>query len=367
MQQANLQVTTLTAVARDRWNTFVSTWPHFALMQTYEWGEFKEASGWRVTRVGIEQEGQLVAGAQLLIKPLPLHMASIAYIPRGPLLDWRDEAMASLLLDRLHEIARDQRATMLKIEPPMLRMSEAEKLLQSYGFSSSEHTNQPLCTMIVDITPDTDTILANMHKTTRYNIRYSARKGVKIREGDEADLPTVYRLLEATAERSGFPARAFDYYQQEWRALVQDGLVKLLLASYDDEVIAFRMPAAFGGKAATLHSGSLGAYFKLKPNDLLMWKSIEWAKEQECTSYDVWGITEEVGKLVSQGEPIPQDGKGGLWGVYYFKRGFGGEVVYYVGAYDFTYSPLLHRLMDTGLGYLGSVDRLAKMTDRWVR
>jgi len=217
--------------------------------------------------------------------------------------------------------------------------------------------------MLIDLTLDTDALMANMQKHTRYNVRYSARKGVEIREGNEADLPTAYRLLQCTSERAGFPIRSFDYYSQEWRALAKQDLVKLFLAYYEGEIIAFRMPAAFGGKAATLHSGSLQPYLNLKPNELLMWTCIEWAKDRGCTSYDVWGITEEVGELTLQGKPIPGDQKGGLWGVYYFKRGFGGEVVYYVGAYDFIYSPLLYKLMGMVMTRLGSLDNLARLGD----
>jgi peptidoglycan pentaglycine glycine transferase (the first glycine) len=364
MGKDKLQVTVLTAAEKDRWNTFVSKVPDFALMQTYEWGEFKEASGWQIARVAVEKEGQLVAGAQMFIRPMPFRLARIAYIPRGPLLDWQDKAVGSMLLGQLHKVARKQRAIVLKIEPPISRTAATGKMLQSYGFIPSEHTNQPSCTMIIDLTPDIDTILANMHKRTRYNIRYSARKGVKAHVGDESDLSVLYRLIQFTASRSGFPVRSLDYYKQEWQALARQGLAKLFLAFYEGEVIAFRMLAAFGGKAATLHSGSLSTHRELKPNELLMWKSIEWAKEQGCTSYDVWGIAEEVGELVSQGKPIPENQKGGLWGVYYFKRGFGGKVVYYVGAYDFVYSPLVYRLMNMGLTRLGSLDKLAQLTDR---
>ena len=52
--------------------------------------------------------------------------------------------------------------------------------------------------------------------------------------------------------------------------------------------------------------------------------------------YDLWGIP-DVGE---DPETAP------LGGVQRFKEGFGGEIVRYVGAYDYLYHPRLYRLME---------------------
>jgi peptidoglycan pentaglycine glycine transferase (the first glycine) len=347
----------------EQWNAFVAQWPDFALMQSYEWGQFKEAMGWKVVRLAVERDGRLVAGAQMLIKPLLLGLASIAYVPRGPLLNWENEAAVQSLLSAVHGSARRHRAISLKIEPATSYSPEMQRRLQSYGFRRSNFNNQPQCSMLIDLTPDIDALLANMHKTTRYNVRYSARQGVIVREATVADLDTFYRMLEFTAKRAGFPIRSREYYRQEWNALALPGYVKLFLALYEGEVLATRMPAAFGGKAATLHSGSFDTHRKLKPNELLMWESLKWAKTQGCATYDVWGIPDEIGAHLHLGQPLPEEQKGGLWGVYHFKRGFGGDVVYYVGAYDFVYSPSLYWLMNVAMAQLGSLEKLAWLGD----
>jgi lipid II:glycine glycyltransferase (peptidoglycan interpeptide bridge formation enzyme) len=218
--------------------------------------------------------------------------------------------------------------------------------------------------MLIDLTPDAETIQSNMHKTTRYNIRYSERQGVVVREATEAEFDVFYQLMELTAQRAGFPERSRTYYREEWNALAPSGRVKLFLATYQGEALAARMPAAFGGKAATFHSASSDAHRNLKPNELLMWRCLEWARSQGCSAYDVWGIPNEVGEHVYQGKPLPEHPSGGLWGVYGFKRGFGGRVVYYLGAYDYVYIRPLHWLMNTTMTRLGSLDKLAQLGDR---
>lgn len=333
-------------------------------MQSYEWGAFKQRVGWKVIRLTIERDGEWVAGAQVLVKPVLAGAFSIAYLPRGPWLDWQDRPVAQTMLSALHALARQQRAISLKIEPPLRYSPQAQQILQSHGFRRSPFNNQPQCTMLVDLNGDMDAILARMHKTTRYNIRYSARQGVAVREGTAADLDTFYRLLESTAKRAGFPARSRAYYEQEWSALAPRGYLALFLASYEGEVLAARMPAAFGNRAATLHSGSLDTHANLKANELLMWESLKWAKAKGCATYDLWGIPDEIGAHLYQGEPLPEEQNGGLWGVYRFKRGFGGDVVYYAGAYDFVYSPPLYKLMNTMMARLGSLEKLAQMGER---
>ena len=360
-----MKLVAISETTAKQWNAFVAHWPDFELMQTYEWGTFKETLGWKAVRLAVEQDGQLVAGAQMLIKPLPLGLASVAYVPRGPLLRWEDESVAQALLSAMHAAARRYRAILLKIEPADRCSSVMQQRLQANGFCLSGYNNQPRCSMLIDLTPDNDTILANMHKTTRYNIRYSARQGVVIREGTDGDLNTFCHLMEYTAKRASFPARSPSYYRQEWGTFRPLGRLKLLLAIYEGEVLAARMPVAFGGKAATFHSASFGTHRDLKPNELLMWESIQWAKSQGCTLYDVWGIPDEVGEHLYQGQPLPVKQGGGLWGVYEFKRGFGGDVVYYVGAYDYIYSRSLYRLISALIARLGSIDRLAQVGD-WL-
>ena len=61
---------------------------------------------------------------------------------------------------------------------------------------------------------------------------------------------------------------------------------------------------------------------------------MRWAKARGCTIYDLWGIPDEVGANPDAYTEPESWGEGGLWGVYRFKQGFGGQVVRYTGAWD---------------------------------
>jgi lipid II:glycine glycyltransferase (peptidoglycan interpeptide bridge formation enzyme) len=84
------------------------------------------------------------------------------------------------------------------------------------------------------------------------------------------------------------------------------------------------------------------------PNYLLQWEAIRWAKSQGCTEYDLWGVPDED---LATLEANFANRNIGLWGVYRFKRGFGGELRRSVGPWDRVYNPTLYRLYSVWLKY----------------
>jgi lipid II:glycine glycyltransferase (peptidoglycan interpeptide bridge formation enzyme) len=126
----DMQIAHVSSHRRDDWNAFVAEDPSFALLQSWEWGEFKERLGWKAFRIAAESHGRMIAAAQLLIKPAPGRVASVAYVPRGPVGEWNDDGVARALLDEIHRIARRHRAVFLRVEPPRLDNSPAARLLE---------------------------------------------------------------------------------------------------------------------------------------------------------------------------------------------------------------------------------------------
>ncbi len=359
-----MTIVSLTETRRKAWNTFAVQQPFFAMIQSWEWGEFKEKLGWRAVRLAIEEQGQILAGAQMLVKPVPSGLVSIAYVPGGPLGNWQDKAMMSRLLAELVRVARQHRAIFLRIEPAHLNNPATNHFLHSQGFRSNPYTNQPRATIILDLTQDLDDVLKQMRKKTRQYIRRAARKGVTVRAGDHKDLPAFYDLMRITGQRSGFSPRIRDYYEYEWQTFARNGQVALFLAYYQDQLLAGRMAFCFGNRAAEFHAGSSNEHTDLRPNYLLAWEAIKWAKAQGCCTYDLWGIPDEVGQAVYEGRNLPKEKRtDGLWGVYRFKSGFGKNVIYYIGAYDYVFSRPLYWLATNRLLKNSILDTIATRLD----
>ena len=354
----------ITASRREEWNAFLARQPSFALLQSWEWGEFKEKLGWKVFRVVVERQSQIVAGAQVLIKVLPLGPIGVAYIPRGPVGDWLDEEVALQLLPELHRLAIYHKATFLKIEPPVLNDPAIHRVLRQHHFRASAYTNQPHATIILDLTQNLDDILEQMRKKTRQYVRLAARIGVTVREGNGTEFSAFYDLMQATGRRGGFSLRSRDYYKYEWQTIAANDQSVLLMAFYQNRLVAMRMAYCFGEHAAEFHAGSSDEHRDLRPSYLLVWEAIKWAKAQGCATYDLWGIPDQVGQAVYAGNDPPVSNRtDGLWGVYRFKSGFSKNIVYYMGAYDYVYSPCLYKLIANKFLNVDTLDQIAVWMD----
>jgi len=341
-----LEVKRLTGGLREEWNAFAAAEPCFGLLQAWEWGEFKESLGWQAHRIALTKKGTIKAGAQLLTKKLLFGAGGVAYVPRGPIGDWRDPETASLLFEEMHGLAERNRCLFLKIEPggPPFSDKDLSRLLP--GFRPSRRTVQPQSTLIVDLDRDLDAIERSFRRKTRKYIMRTVQEGVRVRKGGAADLPCCYRLLRETSRRAGFPVRGRAYYENEWRILSRSNLAVLLMAYRHERLLAVRTVYRFGRHAAEFHAGSVTPLPQLHPNHLLVWEAIKWAKEQGCRSYDLWGIPDEAGRMAAEGRDIPLGSRtDGLWGVYRFKSGFSHHVVGFPGAYDYAYRPYWHSLI----------------------
>jgi len=312
------------------------------LLQSWDWGEFKSRFGWTAARlVAWDEAGKEAKGlAQVLIRGLPL--GKMAYVPKGPVADPEDGETWKRLLTMLCDFGREQGVTFLKIEPNVEGEHPLTQLFVDEGFRRSRHGVQPSSTIVVDLEGDLEGILAQMKSKTRYNIRLAERKGVTMREAEEEQIPLFYALLEQTRDRDAFAIHEEEYYRRAWHIFAPQDRVKLLLAYYGDELLAGLMVFALGSRAWYLYGASSNKHRNLMPNHLLQWRAMCGAKEQGCTTYDLWGIPEAAGSGEEDMEEMLK--RGGLWGVYRFKRGFGGRVVRHSPTYDYVYSPFLYWL-----------------------
>ncbi len=326
------------------WDKLVASVDGGHVLQSWAWGELKARFGWRVQRLAVGH-----AGAQVLFRPLPGGLGTLAYVPKGPLGDLSDTPSVQILLGAIRTLAQRQRAVCLKIEPNLEDDPAVAAWLRDLGFRASVQDIQPRRTLLVDLTGEAEELLARMKQKPRYNVRLAARKGVTVRPGDEADLPAFYQLMELTAQRDGFGIHTQAYYETAHRLFVPAGRGCLLLAEYDGQLLAGLVAFALGDTACYMYGASSDEHRNLMPTYLLQWEAMLWAREQGCRTYDLWGVPDEDEARLEDGFKQRSDG---LWGVYRFKRGFGGRLVRTAGAWDLVYAPLRYRLYTMAIGWL---------------
>ncbi len=331
----------------DAWDAALLELPQPHILQCWAWGDAKAQTGWAARRLLWKENARPVAAAALLTRRLGAGAPiAIAYVPRGPVLDWSNLTLAEAVLARLEQEARQAKAVFVKADPDVPAdgpLSEAIiGLLTRRGWRLSPEQIQFRNTVVSDLTPAEDDLLAAMKPKWRYNIRLAERKGVTIRHGTAADLPRFYAMYAETGARDGFLVRPYEYYRRVWERFLVAGLAHVLLAEVAGDAIAGLILFRFGATAWYFYGASSAQGRDLMPNHALQWAAMRWAKTAHCTRYDWWGAPD----VLDESDP--------MWGVYRFKQGFGGEFVPGIGAWDFPtnraaywgYTQAMPRLLD---------------------
>jgi peptidoglycan pentaglycine glycine transferase (the first glycine) len=331
---------------RARWDAAIDAL-RGSLLQTWDWGEFKSLHGWRPVRLLGASDGEPAIAIQILVRDVGPF--TVLYAPRGPSFIESDDATLSALTLAIDRLASTNHATIAFIEPEkaipgVIQDDESLDWIPAVG------ELQPLRTIKVPIDRSDDDILAGMKSKTRYNVRLAGRRGVTVRRGEPAEIVPFYELLEETGDRDAFGIHGIEYYAD---MLGQFGdRAALLLAQYDGELAAGAIVLTHGEEAIYMFGASTKKHQRHMPSHLLQFEAMRWARVQGCSLYDLWGIPD------SDAPPEEADGgdlnvRSGLWGVYRFKQGFGGDIVTYPGVYERQYYPRLIKLwrrMRPGLG-----------------
>ncbi len=327
---------------RDQWNEFVARCPHGDVLQCWEWGELKQRTGWQPLPVAVTEGGCIVAACLILKRRLPLIGGCLFYAPRGPILDFANEAAWNDLLGEIREIAKAHRAMVLKIDPAVASSrTDVLTILKQAGFQPARGNEdfggvQPRYVMKVDISGDLDDLMADFKSKTRYNVRLAERRGVTTRDGQREDVDDLYRILETTARRDGFAIRDISYYYDMWDLIIARDLGEMFLAYVEEELVAGTIAFTLGHQAWYVYGASSNRHRNLMPNYLLQWRMMQWAKQRGCTVYDMRGVAREV-----DGEA-----QGEMAGLNRFKRGFAAKYVEYIGEWDLVFRPGTYRLFN---------------------
>jgi lipid II:glycine glycyltransferase (peptidoglycan interpeptide bridge formation enzyme) len=308
------------------WNHFLFQHPDTHLLQTGEWGELKSAFGWKPVRL---ISGDL--GVQILFRRLPLGF-TIGYIPKTII---SDQSVSKQFWREIDSVCKSHRVIFLKIEP--YSWDDQQPETWNLKLETSPHNIQPPRTLIVDIRGSEEKILARMKQKTRYNIRLAEKKGVTVRAWD--NIESFHKMMLLTGGRDGFGVHSLEYYKQAYELLKPKGMCEILVAEYEGKPLAALFVARNGNRAYYLYGASTDEERNRMPTYLLQWEAMKWAKARGCEEYDLWGVPDEDEATLEASFETRRDG---LWGVYRFKRGFGGDLKRAAQAMDRVYNPLLY-------------------------
>jgi lipid II:glycine glycyltransferase (peptidoglycan interpeptide bridge formation enzyme) len=176
-------------VSRSQWDGWVEDSPGGGhILQSHEWGELRRGMGWRPVRLLFEEDGQIAGVGQFLVYNTPLVPDTLMFCPKGPWLPWDNEEAVQAFFEGVLAVAKREGAHTVKIEPEVLeQQTRVKELLSEIGFHRLGRDFNYKTTILLDLSPSEDEILAGMKKKTRQNIRIAERKGVRVVEDNSPE------------------------------------------------------------------------------------------------------------------------------------------------------------------------------------
>jgi len=326
---------------------FINSHEKSHFLQTPAWADVKDAWTWR--GILAYEDDRIVGTMSVLIRSLPFGF-SLMYAPRGPVCDRKDPCAMACLLGGADDLAAEVNALELLTDPDELYSNEVfRKLMAGWGFREREDAGfnnvQAQHVFRLYLSGKTEeSVFADFCQKTRYNIRVAMRKGVQIRiyPGDgiipEKELVAFNGIMQETGRRDHFIPREKDYYRKVFAALGREAV--LFMAYLEDTPVAGTIGVYSGGKGWYLYGASSNSHRNVMPNYLLQWEMVRMAIERCCVFYDFRGVP---GKLTEENP---------LYGLYRFKKGFGGTYTKFTGLFVRSYRPILAACFDEALRLL---------------
>lgn len=318
----------LTPDRYDEYTEFLKSHKYAHFLQSTEWARVKYM--WKNEIVIAEDENGKIKGAMsLLIRKIPLFKYTMMYSPRGPVCDRYDEDVIKELIAGAKELAKKYHSYVLKIDPDMPVSDEKfcnimKKLNFRFDKSKNFEGVQPRFVFRKDVSGmDEDALINSFESKTRYNLRLAMRKGVTARIGTREDLPAFREIMMTTGVRDGFLPRSLEYFEKMYDEM--GDALRLYLIYYNDVLVSGSIAILYGNKVWYLYGASSNEYRNVMPNYLMQWEMMKWALENNCEVYDFRGVSGDLNKGQQLG------------GLLRFKKGFGGELVEFVGALDYLF------------------------------
>ncbi|GAA4842925.1 lipid II:glycine glycyltransferase FemX [Saccharopolyspora rosea] len=347
------------------WDRLVAETPGSDVSQLHAWARVRSTAGFGRLHVFVHRGTTLVAGAQILVRRLP-GIGAIGYLPYGPVVAAAGPEREHVLevLGRALATLAKNRLIMLFVQPPESADGIVPILLRA-GFRRSTAGIAPIGSVRVDLSIDEEGLRKGLrnHRLSRFakNRRWESR-GLKVRIGDEQDVPVLSELMVCTAARQGFDPLSTDYLAALYRELAATGHVTLFIGEIDGVPVASHLYTLCADTVKYRLTGfdrdrdvaGVGA------PGVLHWEAMRWAKAEGYRWFDFGGLNE-----VSLGAAADGN-RAGIPSHDSFKLDFGGTPYRFPAPVELIASPWLRRAYDAARCWPGG-RRLIARTARLLR
>lgn len=284
------------------------------ILQSDIWAKFRLRWGTKAVKVD---------KAIFTVHPIPHTSFNIGYMPKvfPQDINWK----------LLTEKAKEEKCIFVKIEP------NSEKFNKPHGFDVRKGERMfAYATFLIDLKKSEEELLSSMHPKTRYNIRLAQRKGVIVKVGHTQKMFEEFLILfKETEKRHNFFNHPDNYYRTLFSIFSDSKMVEIATGYFEREPLASMMLLLYKDTLFYPYGGSTHLYKEKMAFNLVFWEAILLGKKRGCHYLDLWNCL----------APEQETPDHPWYGFHRFKKGFGGELVRFCGAYDLVLNPYLYPLV----------------------
>lgn len=142
--------------------------------------------------------------------------------------------------------------------------------------------------VVLDLTAGADALFKQFHETRRRNIRAALRHNIEVSEAiSDEDRSAYYAVFSAWRQTQRKVIRANGSLARA-KKIQKLEMYRRFLARYQGKVIAATTVRFYpGGLIEYASNCSMDEFLNLRPNDLLLWSTIEWACQQGFKKYSL--------------------------------------------------------------------------------
>jgi lipid II:glycine glycyltransferase (peptidoglycan interpeptide bridge formation enzyme) len=323
------------------WDTFLARAPGGDVNQTSAWARLKMGAGFEVVRlVARDASGTTVGGAQIYSRRMG-RLGAVSYVPYGPVIV-PNAPMAAIdaIVARMCGVIRTRHLRAVFVQPPHGgdRIAAA---LRDACFTSSDANVAPSASLRIDVQRDDESLLHEMTRHARADMRRSRRQPLNVRSATRADLRSFAELHAISAARQGFTPTPLHYLESMWDELEPQRQIGVFLVDTDGLDLAGVLVTRFGSVVTERLLGFAPDRLpaRLRATEAARWAAITWTRACEARWFDLGGIGRDVSVALSSGaDPAAPALRHGRWG---HKLALGGTPVLYPEPVELVVNPVL--------------------------
>ena len=175
-------------------------------------------------------------------------------------------------------------------------------------------TTLPFVTFLthdLDLMQTEQRICSTLRDSTKRNIKKANQKGLHVTiDNSRESVKEYYKLNCVTRKKHGLPPQPYYFFNKIYEHIISRKKGCVVLAEYHKKVVAGAVFFHFHNQAIFKYGSSDPRYLYLRPNNLVLWKAIQWYCQNEVKTLNFgrtelknkgliqfkrgWGATEEI-------------------------------------------------------------------------